>query len=141
MWLIGQPLQADLERRLDRPVRIANDANCFAVSEATDGAAVGAEVVFGVIGRVGQARGRSESEDALNTNRRRDDLEHLHGQPRKTRCESRLRAEFEGHRACERDECTAQVEPCPACTHMSGHSHSFRVSLPRGAGRFLSPRA
>lgn len=48
-WLIGQPLRADLERALGRPVRLANDANCFALSEATDGAAVGAEVVFGVI--------------------------------------------------------------------------------------------
>ncbi len=48
-WLIGQPLRADLEAALGRPVRIANDANCFALSEATDGAAAGAEVVFGVI--------------------------------------------------------------------------------------------
>lgn len=48
-WLIGRPLQADLERRLQRPIRIANDANCFAISEATDGAAAGAAVVFGVI--------------------------------------------------------------------------------------------
>lgn len=48
-WLIGQPLGRDLERLLGRPVRIENDANCFAVSEATDGAAAGAEVVFGVI--------------------------------------------------------------------------------------------
>ena len=49
VWLIGQPLQADLEARLDREVRIANDANCFVISEATDGAAAGADVVFGVI--------------------------------------------------------------------------------------------
>jgi fructokinase len=48
-WLIGQPLRADLEAALNRPVRVANDANCFALSEATDGAAAGAEVVFGVI--------------------------------------------------------------------------------------------
>ena len=48
-WLIGQPLHTDLERLLERPVRVANDANCFAISEATDGAAEGAEVVFGVI--------------------------------------------------------------------------------------------
>jgi fructokinase len=48
-WLIGQPLQTDLERLLERPVRVANDANCFAISEATDGAAEGSEVVFGVI--------------------------------------------------------------------------------------------
>jgi fructokinase len=48
-WLIGHALQTDLEARLDRPVRIANDANCFALSEASDGAAAGASVVFGVI--------------------------------------------------------------------------------------------
>ena len=48
-WLIGRPLKEDLERRLQRPVRIANDANCFALSEATDGAAAGAPIVFGVI--------------------------------------------------------------------------------------------
>lgn len=48
-WLIGQPLGTDLERVLGRPVRIENDANCFAVSEAADGAGAGAEVVFGVI--------------------------------------------------------------------------------------------
>ncbi len=48
-WLIGHPLQADLEARLDRPVRIANDANCFALSEAIDGAGQGFETVFGVI--------------------------------------------------------------------------------------------
>lgn len=48
-WLIGQPLRTDLERALGRPVEIANDANCFALSEAVDGAAAGAEVVFGVI--------------------------------------------------------------------------------------------
>ena len=47
--LNGRPLQADLEAALSRPVRLANDANCFALSEAVDGAAVGAEVVFGVI--------------------------------------------------------------------------------------------
>ncbi|MBI3542827.1 MAG: ROK family protein [Deltaproteobacteria bacterium] len=47
--LIGKPLDRDLSRALDRPVRIANDANCFALSEATDGAAAGADVVFGVI--------------------------------------------------------------------------------------------
>lgn len=48
-WLIGHPLCADLEAALGRPVRLANDANCFALSEATDGAAAGANVVFGVI--------------------------------------------------------------------------------------------
>jgi fructokinase len=47
--LNGQPIQQDLEALLQRPVKISNDANCFALSEATDGAAAGAEVVFGVI--------------------------------------------------------------------------------------------
>ena len=48
-WLIDRPLRQDLAARLARPVRLANDANCFALSEATDGAAAGAAVVFGVI--------------------------------------------------------------------------------------------
>jgi fructokinase len=48
-WLIGRPLDADLSDRLKRPVRVANDANCFAISEAVDGAGAGAAVVFGVI--------------------------------------------------------------------------------------------
>jgi fructokinase len=48
-WLIGRPLERDLARAVGRPVRLANDANCFALSEATDGAAAGAAVVFGVI--------------------------------------------------------------------------------------------
>lgn len=47
--LIGRALDKDLEARLGRPVRLANDANCFAVSEAVDGAGRGARVVFGVI--------------------------------------------------------------------------------------------
>jgi predicted NBD/HSP70 family sugar kinase len=47
--LNGQPLKADLEQRLARPLRFANDANCFALSEATDGAGAGEAVVFGVI--------------------------------------------------------------------------------------------
>jgi fructokinase len=48
-WLIGHPLDRDLERALQRPVRVTNDANCFALSEATDGAAQGMQTVFGVI--------------------------------------------------------------------------------------------
>ncbi len=47
--LIGRPLHKDLERLLGRPVRLENDANCFAVSEASDGAAAGCGIVFGVI--------------------------------------------------------------------------------------------
>jgi len=56
-WLIGRPLQHDLAARLGRNVRIANDANCFAMSEATDGAAIGADVVFGVIVGTGTGAG------------------------------------------------------------------------------------
>jgi len=48
-WLNGRPLCSDLETALARPVRIANDANCFALSESADGAAAGADVVFGAI--------------------------------------------------------------------------------------------
>ncbi len=47
--LLGQDLQGDLQVMLRRPVRVANDANCFSLSEATDGSAKGAKVVFGVI--------------------------------------------------------------------------------------------
>lgn len=49
IWLNGRPLQVDLSTALDREVRVANDANCLAVSEATDGAAAGKNVVFAVI--------------------------------------------------------------------------------------------
>ncbi len=56
-WLIGRTLQQDLELALGRPVRLANDANCFALSEAVDGAAAGADVVFGVIVGTGTGGG------------------------------------------------------------------------------------
>ncbi len=49
VWMNGKPLKKDLERILNREVRIENDANCFAVSEAVDGAGIGKHVVFGVI--------------------------------------------------------------------------------------------
>jgi fructokinase len=49
VWLIGRALDRDLTTVLGRPVRVANDANCFALSEAVDGAAAGARTVFGVI--------------------------------------------------------------------------------------------
>jgi fructokinase len=48
-WLNGKPLERDLEQALGRPVRLANDANCFVLSEATDGAGAGFGVVFGAI--------------------------------------------------------------------------------------------
>ena len=56
-WLIGRALQQDLEGALGRPIRLANDANCFALSEATDGAAMGMTTVFGVISRHRGRRG------------------------------------------------------------------------------------
>jgi fructokinase len=57
VWLNGRPLVEDLERRLRRPVRVANDANCFTLSEARDGAGAGARVVFGVIVGTGTGGG------------------------------------------------------------------------------------
>lgn len=55
--LNGQPILQDLETLLGRKLRISNDANCFALSEATDGAATGADVVFGVILGTGTGAG------------------------------------------------------------------------------------
>lgn len=48
-WLIGHPFDLDLSQALSRDVRVANDANCFALSESVDGAGAGARCVFGVI--------------------------------------------------------------------------------------------
>jgi fructokinase len=56
-WLIGHRFGADLSARLGRDVRCANDANCFALSEAVDGAASGARTVFGVIVGTGTGGG------------------------------------------------------------------------------------
>jgi fructokinase len=56
-WLNGRPLARDLEAALARPLRFANDADCFALSEATDGAGRGARVVFGVIVGTGAGGG------------------------------------------------------------------------------------
>ena len=56
-WLNGRPLAVDLEARLGRPIRLANDANCLALSEAADGAAAGHPVVFGVIVGTGTGGG------------------------------------------------------------------------------------
>lgn len=56
-WLNGRPVEADLERVLGREVRTANDADCFAVSEAVDGAGAGHRVVFGVILGTGAGAG------------------------------------------------------------------------------------
>ncbi len=55
--LNGHPLDRDMAAALTRPVRVANDANCFALSEATDGAAAGAHIVFGIIAGTGVGGG------------------------------------------------------------------------------------
>lgn len=57
VWLNGRPLRAALEKALGRDVRVANDANCFALSEARDGAGQGARTVFGVIAGTGLGGG------------------------------------------------------------------------------------
>ena len=58
-WLNGRPLKQDLENALKREIRIENDANCFTLSEAVDGAGMDAEVVFGVILGTGVGGGLS----------------------------------------------------------------------------------
>jgi len=55
--LNGHPLDKDLAAALSRPIRAANDANCFALSEATDGAAAGMDIVFGIIAGTGVGGG------------------------------------------------------------------------------------
>ncbi|MEM8839030.1 MAG: ROK family protein [Pseudomonadota bacterium] len=65
VWLNGKPLKRDLEQAIGRTVRIENDANCFAVSEAQDGAAEGADVVVGVIIGTGCGSGIALSGRAL----------------------------------------------------------------------------
>ena len=57
VWLNGRAFDRDLEQALARPLRLANDANCFALSEASDGAAAGAAIVFGVIVGTGTGGG------------------------------------------------------------------------------------
>jgi fructokinase len=64
-WLIGKPLGRDLEEALARPVRIQNDANCFAVSEAADGAGRDGEIVFGVILGTGVGAGIAIRREAI----------------------------------------------------------------------------
>ena len=59
--LIGQPLQQDLEQRLARPVRLANDADCFALSEASDGAAATSRLVYGCCGCCSTSRDGPDS--------------------------------------------------------------------------------
>ncbi len=63
--LIGQPLQEDLQKQIGQAVRINNDANCLTVSEATDGAAAGLAVVFGVIIGTGTGGGIAIHQNAI----------------------------------------------------------------------------
>jgi fructokinase len=65
IWLNGRRLAEDLTSRLDRPLRFSNDANCFALSEAVDGAAAGMNVVFGVIVGTGTGGGVAVSQRVL----------------------------------------------------------------------------
>ncbi|WP_417793284.1 ROK family protein [Terasakiella pusilla] len=65
-WLIDHPLQDDLSQALERDVRMANDANCFALSEATDGAAQEEQSVFGVILGTGVGGGLVVEKQILN---------------------------------------------------------------------------
>jgi fructokinase len=64
-WLNGKPLRTDLEQALGCPVALTNDANCFVLSEATDGAGAGAAVVFGVIAGTGVGGGVSVHRQVL----------------------------------------------------------------------------
>ncbi|MBC7737056.1 MAG: ROK family protein, partial [Candidatus Saccharibacteria bacterium] len=48
-WLLGQPVESDLQKAIARPIRVENDADCLAASEAVDGAGAGHNVVFAVI--------------------------------------------------------------------------------------------
>ena len=64
--LIGHPLDKDLQAALGRPIRVANDANCFTLSEACDGAAAEADVVFGIIVGTGCGGGISVGGRVLN---------------------------------------------------------------------------
>jgi fructokinase len=65
LCLNGRPFDRDLSARLGRPIRVQNDANCFALSEASDGAGAGAEVVFGVILGTGVGGGIVVRQEAL----------------------------------------------------------------------------
>ena len=78
-WLNGRRLADDLSQALGRPVRLANDANCFALSEATDGAAAGAAVVFGVI--IGTGTGGGLVVNGRHRRRRQCDRRRVGPQP------------------------------------------------------------
>ena len=66
IWLNGKPFKKDLEKKLNRNVNLENDANCFALSEAVDGAGKGYPVVFGVIIGTGTGGGISINNKVIN---------------------------------------------------------------------------
>ena len=66
IWLNGKPFKNDLEKKLNRHVNLENDANCFALSEAVDGAGKGHAVVFGVIIGTGTGGGIAVNQKVLN---------------------------------------------------------------------------
>jgi fructokinase len=66
IWLNGKPFKKDLEKKLNRPVNLENDANCFALSEAVDGAGQGHSVVFGVIIGTGTGGGIVVNQKVIN---------------------------------------------------------------------------
>ncbi|MCM2679075.1 ROK family protein [Echinimonas agarilytica] len=66
IWLNGRDFKNDLESILGRSIRLANDANCFAVSEAVDGAGMGADVVFGIILGTGVGAGLVVHQSVIN---------------------------------------------------------------------------
>jgi predicted NBD/HSP70 family sugar kinase len=83
--LNGRPLVSDLSQRLGRPIRLENDANCFALSEAIDGAAAGTHVVFGVILGTGVAAALSLARSLLRETTRSPEngaIIPYHGLPR-----------------------------------------------------------
>ena len=69
IWLNGKPFRKDLEKELDRKVNLENDANCFTLSEAVDGAGKGHPVVFGVIIGTGTGGGISINQKVLTGNK------------------------------------------------------------------------
>ena len=91
-WLIGRPLGRDVERALGRPVRFANDANCFALSEATDGAAAGAASSSASSSAPASAAGSSWTAGDRRANA-------IAGEWGTTRCRGRAKANGPGRRA------------------------------------------
>ena len=108
--LNGQPIKADLEALLGREVRITNDANCFALSEATDGAGAGADVVFGVILGTGVGAGivvRGRVLDGPERDRRRVGPQSAAVAAR--RRAARRRRAFAGNAAASRRSCPVRA--------------------------------